>query len=147
MPEVSLVIILDADKQGFLRSKTALIQTMGRAARHAAGRVILYADEETEAISQALQEVNRRRRRQLAYNRRHGITPRSIKKSIRERLLPSQAREEETDDAGLTPGEARKRILALRRRMRKLARDLEFEKAAKVRDRIEKLKKASDWSD
>jgi len=135
LPEVSLVAILDADKEGFLRSKTALIQTMGRAARNAAGKVILYADESTEAVEEALAEVARRRRIQLAYNRRHGITPTTIKKPIRERIVKKEE-EEEPDYEALTPGEIKKVISKLKRQMREYARVLEFEKAAKIRDKI-----------
>jgi excinuclease ABC subunit B len=139
LPEVSLVAILDADKQGFLRSKTALIQTMGRAARNVEGKVILYADEQSQAMSQALSEVGRRRQVQLEYNRRHGITPRSIKKPIRDRLVEKRE-DEEIDEEGLTPGEAKKLVKKLDRQMREYAKILDFEKAAQVRDRITSLK-------
>ena len=140
LPEVSLVVILDADQQGFLRSKTALIQTMGRAARHVSGQVILYADQETEAMREALKEVRRRRKIQLAYNQKHGITPQSILKPIRERIIP-KTEIEETKTEDLTPGEVKKLIIGLKRQMRLAAQELEFEKAAKLRDRIEKLEK------
>ncbi|MCD6225881.1 excinuclease ABC subunit UvrB [bacterium] len=138
LPEVSLVAILDADKQGFLRSRTSLIQTMGRAARNAAGKVILYADEKTEAMREALREVERRRKIQLEYNRVHGIVPQTIKKPIRQRLVEDK-KEEEIDIEGLTPGEKKKLIARLRRQMRQAARELDFEKAIKLRDMIKKL--------
>jgi len=134
LPEVSLVVILDADQRGFLRSKTSLIQTMGRAARNAAGKVILYADEETEAIRESVKEVSRRRQVQLEHNRRHHIIPKTIIKPIRDRIVPKKEKEE-IDDTGLTPGEAKKLVFA---------KALEFEKAVEVRDRIESLKKEFD---
>ena len=142
LPEVSLVAILDADKQGFLRSKTALIQTMGRAARHVLGQVILYADTPSVAMLQAIGEVERRRTIQLDYNQKNKITPRSIQKPIRDRIV--EKTEEETkkikikkqDLAAMTPGEQKKQIPQLRREMRQAAAALEFEKAAAVRDLI-----------
>lgn len=140
LPEVSLVAILEADQEGFLRSETALIQTMGRAARNAAGQVILYADKETKAMRRALAEVARRRRIQLAYNRLKGIVPRTIKKPLRERIVPEK-KEEEVDWEGLTPGEVKREIKKLEHQMRQYARLLEFEKAARVRDKIEMIKK------
>ncbi len=119
LPEVSLVAILDADKQGFLRSKTALIQTMGRAARNVAGQVIMYADEVSTAMAGAISEVGRRRKAQLEYNRQHGITPRSIEKPIRDRIAekrdhlrggvaPAAHLGGEFDLEALTPGEQKK---------------------------------------
>jgi len=143
LPEVSLVVILDADQRGFLRSKTSLIQTMGRAARNAAGKVILYADEETEAIRESVKEVSRRRQVQLEHNRRHHIIPKTIIKPIRDRIVPKKEKEE-IDDTGLTPGEAKKLVGRLGREMRRFAKALEFEKAVEVRDRIESLKKEFD---
>lgn len=151
LPEVSLVAILDADKQGFLRSKTSLIQTMGRAARNVAGQVILYADHPSKAMIEAIREVKRRRKIQLAYNQKHGIVPKSINKPIRERIVKesskfSKLKKEniflnftESDLEGLTPGEKKKLIPRLRREMRKAAATLEFEKAAQLRDLIEKM--------
>lgn len=151
LPEVSLVAILDADKQGFLRSKTSLIQTMGRAARHASGEVILYADHETAAMKYALDEVRRRREIQVAYNRTHGITPRSIQKPIRERLVEKEAEEirknmEEVERRmsqdvaqSMTPLDKKKYITKLTKLMRDASRDLDFELAAKIRDRIRSL--------
>jgi len=143
LPEVSLVAILDADKQGFLRSKTALIQTMGRAARNTAGLVILYADEQSSAMKQAIAEVERRRRIQEAYNKKHGLIPKTIVKPIRPPMVEKKE-EEEICPEGLTPGEAKKLTKKLNRQMRQYARLLEFEKAAKIRDKIEKLKKKFD---
>jgi len=145
LPEVSLVAILDADKQGFLRSKTSLIQTMGRASRNVAGQVILYADEISYAMREAIKEVERRRKFQLEYNQTHHIKPRSIEKPIRERFADSskgkkqKTKFSEIDIEGLMPGEARKLISQLRREMRQAAAELEFEKAAQIRDMIEKL--------
>jgi len=144
LPEVSLVAILDADKQGFLRSRVSLIQTMGRAARNVAGKVILYADFETEAMKQALAEVIRRRKIQLEYNAKHGIVPQTIQKPIREALVIPKAEEEELTDEGMTPADAKKEIAKLKKRMREYAKLLEFERAAQVRNRIEDLKKKFD---
>lgn len=142
LPEVSLVAILDADKQGFLRSKTSLIQTMGRAARHVSGLVILYADEETAAMQKAIAETRRRREKQLAYNQEHHITPYSVSKPIRERIIPKKESDQDhADTAGLTPGDARNFIAKLERQMRQYARVLEFEKAARTRDQIEKVRR------
>jgi len=145
LPEVSLVAILDADKQGFLRSKTSLIQTMGRAARNVGGKVILYADYESIAIKEAIKEVTRRRKRQLKYNQEHGITPVTISKPIRERIVALKIEEEgpkkysEIDFAALTPGEIRELIPQLRKEMRQAAADLDFETAAQLRDLITKI--------
>jgi excinuclease ABC subunit B len=136
---------LDADKQGFLRSKTSLIQTMGRASRNISGQVILYADEISYAMKEAIKEVERRRKFQLGYNRSHGIIPRSIEKPIREKIAQTtgkkgkKAKFGEIDIEGLTPGEARKLIPQMRREMRQAAAELDFEKAAQIRDLIEKL--------
>lgn len=141
LPEVSLVVILDADKQGFLRSRTSLIQTMGRAARNLAGKVILYADEETLAIKQAISEVERRRAIQVDYNQKHNITPRTVEKPIRERLIKKEEKEETVNEKELTPGDAKKYVAKLNRQMREYARSLDFEKAAKMRDRIVSIKK------
>jgi excinuclease ABC subunit B len=147
LPEVSLVVILDADKQGFLRSRTSLIQTMGRAARHVSAKVILYADELSTAMRESIAEVDRRRRIQLEYNRQHNITPKSIVKPIRKRLakkVEETAGAEEIELDSLTPGEAKKLVGKLNRRMREYAKILEFEQAAKVRDQIGKIKKRFD---
>jgi len=140
LPEVSLVAILDADKQGFLRSKVSLIQTMGRTARNVSGRVILYADEMTQAMKEAIAEVERRRKVQLLYNKEHGITPQTIKKPIRDSLVIKKE-EEEMPDESLTPSDAKKLIGKLNKKMREYAKIYEFERAAQVRDRIIKLRK------
>jgi excinuclease ABC subunit B len=152
LPEVSLVAILDADKEGFLRSRTSLVQTMGRAARHETGEVILYADRETDSIKYALSEVTRRRKVQLAYNEKHGITPKGIQKPIRERLVerePEEVKEREsvshllgldaTEIEAMTPADRKKVIQKLTAAMRQAGRDLDFEFAAKVRDFIAQL--------
>jgi excinuclease ABC subunit B len=148
LPEVSLVAILDADKEGFLRSSGSLIQTIGRAARHVEGTAVLYADAETESMKAALSETGRRRTLQEAYNREHGITPESVRKNIGE-LLSSVY---EADYAGVpavaeTPEERYrtledldKEIKVLEKRMREAAKALEFEKAAEIRDRLKTLR-------
>ncbi len=137
LPEVGLVAILEADKQGFLRSKTSLIQIMGRAARNVKGKVILYADEESEAMRQAISEVERRRRIQQEYNKRNNITPQSIKKAIRPKLIEKEIEEEEEIDPNqLTPQDRKKLIKKLEKEMREYARNLDFEQAAKIRDKI-----------
>jgi len=147
LPEVSLVAIMDADREGFLRSETALIQTMGRAARHVEGRVIMYADHVTDAMQAAMDEAERRRAKQIAYNEEHGITPRSVQKAIRDtirseedarevarRLIPAAAAEEvgEEDLAEI--------IAALESEMQAAAANLEFERAAHLRDEIRELR-------
>jgi excinuclease ABC subunit B len=148
LPEVSLVAVLDADKEGFLRSSGSLIQTIGRAARNVAGRAILYADKETDSMKAALGETSRRRVRQQEYNREHDITPESIKKAIGELLssvyehdyaeIPEVAEEPESRYRSLTDLEAE--IKALEKQMRDAAKALEFEKAAEIRDRLRKLR-------
>jgi len=142
LPEVSLVIILDADKEGFLRSRTSLIQTMGRAARHIEGKVIMYADNMTKSMNLAIEEVNRRRDYQLAYNKKHGITPISIEKGLRERLIEKV--EEEEGKEVLTvediPLPDRKKMIAqLEAQMQEAAALLDFEAAARLRDQIKEL--------
>jgi excinuclease ABC subunit B len=138
LPEVSLVAIIDADKQGFLRSKTALIQTMGRAARNIAGEVILYADQVSRAMKEAITEVERRRKFQLAYNRKHGIIPRSVVKPMRQRIVEKiEEKPVKIDLSSLTPGEKKALLPGLRRQMREAARNLDFEQAAKIRDQIQ----------
>ncbi len=144
LPEVSLVAILDADQQGFLRSKTSLIQTMGRAARNRAGLVIMYADERSPAMQNAIEEVRRRRQIQLDYNKEHNITPKTIKKPIRKNLVIRQKELEEKkisqiDVNALTPREKKDMIPKLKRKMRLAARNLEFEVAASIRDKIREL--------
>lgn len=151
LPEVTLVAILDADKEGFLRSKTSLIQTMGRAARNINSEVILYADVMTGSMSEAVKEVERRREIQLAYNTKHHITPTTIEKAIRERLY-EEAEEEQVgkhrpidlilelaDKDVLLPDEREKIINRLRLEMKQAAKDLDFETAAVLRDRIKSL--------
>jgi len=141
LPEVSLVAILDADKQGFLRSKVALIQTMGRTARNVLGKVIMYADERTDAMNGAINEVNRRREVQIKYNQEHNITPKTISKPIRDALVEKIEEEEEMDISGMTPKDAKKLVAKLNKQMREYARIFEFERAAKLRDKILDLKK------
>ena len=138
LPEVGLVAILDADKEGFLRSDTSLIQTIGRAARNAEGRVILYADTVTGSMRRALDETERRRKKQLAYNKEHNITPRSIQKKIYDTLLISRHEEEKPEQ--LTEWQKKERIAILTEQMQQAARELEFETAAKIRDQILALK-------
>ena len=139
IPEVSLVAILDADKEGFLRSDTSLIQTIGRAARNASGQVIMYADSVTPSMETAITETNRRRAIQLRYNEEHGITPRTITKDVRDVL---QITPTETGKSGrrLSKAERMQRIEQLTREMKHAAKLLEFEHAAWLRDEIEKLK-------
>ena len=138
---MSLVAVLDADKEGFLRSSTSLIQTAGRAARHVEGKVIFYADTVTRSMQAAMDEMNRRREIQLRYNEEHGVTPASIVKGIGEALsraepeLPLVAEEEE--DYG---GNLLELVASLEKQMYAAARELEFEKAAALRDRIKKLR-------
>ena len=146
LPEVSLVAILDADKEGFLRSRDSLIQTIGRAARHLRGQAILYADQVTESMKQALDETNRRREKQLLYNRKHGITPESILKPVDMSLITmveadyvDLAPEPEAVEV-TSPDEIAARILKLQAKMREAARDFEFEAAARLRDQIKALK-------
>jgi excinuclease ABC subunit B len=151
LPEVSLVAILDADKEGFLRGKTALIQTIGRAARHINGKVLMYADKRTEAIEGALGETNRRRAVQLAYNEEHGITPESIVKGVSDiaefltldsPTVPSSKRRRGRKDLeGLTPSDLEKLIIELEEEMFTAAEELRFEYAAKLRDEIKELRR------
>ena len=147
LPEVSLVAILDADKEGFLRSEGSLIQTVGRAARNDQGRAILYADRMTGSMERAIAEMNRRREKQLAYNTEHGIVPTSIHKSIKDimegaRVVPGRESGRRTA-ARLTPEQAMQQIKKLEQEMFRLARNLEFEKAAMVRDEITALRHAT----
>jgi len=141
LPEVSLVAILDADKEGFLRSATSLIQTIGRAARHLDGKVILYANTETKSIKQAVRETNRRRKIQQEYNQTHGITPASIIKAIKESGLTSSGRLLKNDQKKLTRQQRASLIENLKEEMRTAAENLDFERAAIIRDEIEKLKR------
>lgn len=141
LPEVALVAILDADKEGFLRNERSLIQTMGRAARHVNGRVILYADKLTQSIKSAVNETNRRRQIQMAYNEAHGIIPQSIKKRVSDiRDADRKALERVLDDVkAVTPTQLPKLLSKLRKDMKAAAENLEFELAAVLRDQIEQL--------
>ena len=141
LPEVSLVVILDADKEGFLRSETSLIQTIGRAARNAGGEVIMYADSVTNSMEQALRETNRRREKQIAYNEAHGIQPKTIHKDIHDILeISSKAEDLERPVSKMTRKEREEQIEALTKEMKAAAKLLEFEHAAFLRDRITKLR-------
>lgn len=140
IPEVSLVAILDADKEGFLRSETSLVQTIGRAARHVNGKVIMYADSVTPSMERAISETLRRREIQAAYNEANGITPRSVVKEIREIIEISKNDREDTGRR-LSPEEKRALIARLTKEMRNAAELLEFEYAAELRDRIEQLRR------
>jgi len=141
LPEVSLVAILDADKEGFLRSETSLIQTIGRAARHVSGQVIMYADEITDSMQRAIDETNRRRQKQVEYNEAHGIKPESVRKAIRDLLVEAVAEEPAIYGAGDgVPGKELPEVIAeLEYDMRLAAQELRFEEAAKLRDRIRAL--------
>ena len=140
IPEVSLVAILDADKEGFLRSETSLVQTIGRAARNADGEVIMYADTVTRSMEAALTETNRRREIQMKYNKEHNITPKTIIKDVRE-VLEISKREDKKDDKKLSRKEKEALITKLTKEMKSAAKMLEFEHAAYLRDRIESLRK------
>ena len=156
MPEVSLVAILDADKEGFLRSERSLIQTIGRAARNLNGKAILYADRMTGSMERAIDETNRRREKQIAFNTKHNITPTGVKKSVKDimegavvpgsrsnkRKAQERAAEQaaEYDQLTRTPKEIAKRIKQLEEKMYQLARDLEFEAAAQMRDEVQRLR-------
>jgi excinuclease ABC subunit B len=150
LPEVSLVAILDADKEGFLRGKTALIQTIGRAARNTNGKVLMYADKLTEAIKGALDETDRRRAKQLAYNEEHGITPESIVKgvsdiaeflSLEAPTVPGRRRRGDRKVEGMERGELEKLVVTLEEEMFAAAEELRFEYAAKLRDEIKELRR------
>ena len=146
LPEVSLVAILDADKEGYLRSAGALIQTMGRAARHIRGKSILYADRETDSMRQAIGETNRRRAKQMEYNEQNGITPESIIKSVDMSLAAIVEADYGTvpidveEDSDATGEQLEGMIRKLEDRMREAAKQFEFEKAAQLRDRIKALR-------
>ena len=139
MPEVALVAILDADKEGFLRSETSLIQTIGRAARNVDGRVIMYADQITDSMMRAIQETNRRRAIQQAYNEQNGITPQTVRSAIRELMEVTRAADAKADDT-MSDEERRMAIEQLEERMLLAANNLDFEKAAKLRDQMLALK-------
>lgn len=145
IPEISLVAILDADKEGFLRSSTSLIQTIGRAARNAEGRVVMYADMITDSMRIALEETNRRREIQMKYNEEHGITPQTIKKAVRDLISISKtiAQEEvrfEKDPESMSIKELEKLIAEIQKKMQKAAAELNFEAAAELRDKMLELK-------
>jgi excinuclease ABC subunit B len=153
LPEVTLVAILDADKEGFLRSKTSLIQTMGRAARNVLGEVILYADEVTLSMKQAIDEIERRRTYQIAFNQKHGITPSTIKKPVREKIIVDEEKKSEKEMPSfsikdkldqikidsLTPYDRKKLINNWRKEMKKQAENLNFEAAIEIRDFLRRL--------
>jgi excinuclease ABC subunit B len=148
LPEVSLVAILDADKEGFLRSDRSLIQTIGRAARNVNGTVILYADGVTDSMKRAMDETERRRRKQAAFNQKHGITPQTIIKALSSPLvkiydadyvdIPMAAEE----SAQYRPGELNRKIRKLQKEMKEAAQKLEFERAAELRDQLRQLQGA-----
>jgi len=153
IPEVSLVAILDADKEGFLRSEGSLIQTSGRAARNVNGMVIMYADRVTGSMERAIAEMDRRRNKQIEYNEIHGITPQTIRKEVRDIMEGARSEgrgrgrgrkvaEPKTDYRNLTPERAMQRIKKLEKTMYQHARDLEFEEAARLRDEIDDLRRA-----
>ena len=146
IPEISLVAILDADKEGFLRSETSLIQTIGRAARNAEGHVIMYADAMTDSMRAAIEETERRRSIQQKYNEAHGITPQTIKKAVRDLISISRevAKEEvafEKDPESMDIEELEKLIASMQKKMKKAAAELDFETAAELRDKLIELKK------
>ena len=148
IPEITLVAILDADKEGFLRSETSLIQTIGRAARNSEGHVIMYADVMTDSMRNAIEETNRRRELQEAYNKEHGITPTTIKKAVRDLIAVSKAVAEtevklKKDPESMSKKELKNLISQLEKQMRQAAADLNFEQAAELRDKMIELKKKS----
>jgi excinuclease ABC subunit B len=155
LPEVTLVAILDADREGFLRSKTALIQTMGRAARNVTGEVIIYADVMTKSVKGAVEEIERRRIYQSAYNKEHNITPKTILKPIRERIADKEEEFlafdrpkpevnpdylENLKSDTMTPYDKKKIVKKLEREMKKQAEDLNFEMAIRIREKVKELK-------
>jgi len=140
LPEVSLIIILDADKEGFLRSRVSLVQTIGRAARHVEGRVIMYADKITDSMKYAIEETERRRKYQIQYNKKHNITPKSIKKEIRGRLVETEDESVDVDIEKLDEKQKRLLVKDLEKNMLIAADNLQFEKAAELRDEIKEIK-------
>ena len=150
LPEVTLVAILDADKEGFLRSERSLIQTMGRAARNVEGKVIMYADTVTGSMARAIEETDRRRKKQIDYNTKHNITPASIRKAVRDVIEASKAAENPEvyvakKDADAMPKQELKRLIKeLEQQMNNAAKQLEFEKAANLRDTIIALRKEAE---
>jgi excinuclease ABC subunit B len=146
IPEITLVAILDADKEGFLRSETSLIQTIGRAARNSEGHVVMYADTITQSMKAAIDETNRRRAAQQAYNEAHGITPTTIRKKVRDLIAISKdiAKAEdqfEKEPESMSREELQKVIKEVEKQMKKAAADLNFEAAAQLRDRMIELKR------
>ena len=146
IPEIALVAILDADKEGFLRSETSLVQTVGRAARNADGHVVMYADTITDSMRRAIEETERRRKVQMKYNEEHGITPQTIRKAVRDLISISKeiTKEQaafEKDPESMNLGELRKLIAEVEKKMRRAAADLNFEAAAELRDRMLELRK------
>src|SRR5437879_3231569 len=151
LPEVSLVAILDADKEGFLRSERSLIQTIGRAARHLNGRAILYADRVTDSMRRAIEETDRRRAKQVEFNTKRGITPIGISKQVRDMIegardienvgLQLKAAQEQARYESMSEKQLAREIKQLEKQMLEYARNLEFEKAAEARDRLVELKR------
>ncbi len=151
LPEVSLVAILDADKEGFLRSKTSLVQTIGRAARNVDGHVVMYADTMTDSMKGAIDETNRRRAIQQKYNEEHGITPQTVRKAVRELIAISKRATGrhrgsgiEKDYESMSPAELKLLIEQMTRAMHTAAAELDFEKAAELRDEIKKIRALGD---
>ena len=147
IPEITLVAILDADKEGFLRSETSLIQTIGRAARNAEGHVIMYADTETDSMRMAIEETKRRREIQMKYNEENGITPQTIKKAVRDLIsiskkVDTSELQMEKDPESMSKEELEKLIGSITKKMKKAAAELNFELAAELRDKLIELKKA-----
>ena len=143
LPEVSLVAIMDADKEGYLRSETSLIQTIGRAARHVEGRVVMYADTITGSMQRALDETARRRAIQEAYNQKHGIRPRSIVKEIRATILGQIPDKKALPEKKIAAADLPRVIKELTAKMELAARNLEFEDAARLRDAVKELHRQS----
>jgi excinuclease ABC subunit B len=149
LPEVGLVAILDADKEGYLRSERSLIQTMGRAARNAEGTIIMYADTVTASMKRAIEETERRRRLQIEYNRRHGIVPQTVQKAVRDVLEISRVAEPQVRYVAEGKGKLDRRellqlIKQLEQEMRQAAKSLEFERAAELRDAIIELRRQAE---